>query len=365
MIKRTCNIFLIFSFFMIIIIPMIYVNRVNGEVLEYEQRVSTDFPVVFNEAGEFVFKFNDLELWLNDNLGFRNEFVKMNSLLQTEILKKSPVDLVYMGLDGWLFYTGDNNLLLNDPKNNITEEELNVIEKNQLELIKYFESKDIEYYLLVPPSKVSVYPEYIFPNEKIKKTNTDIIYNYLNEADIKNMIDLKSSLIDEKNNEQLYFKTDTHWTYYASYIAYTDIHDRFVEDKIIDSDVKQIELYSDTYLGDMNYMLSKNETKDLEEFNNVKILNSKADVNEEYEKKYELDIQYLNNDKKLDNILLYGDSFIYSSKLGTLLAEHFYETTILTEYIITDEVINEYDPDVVIIETTERLYGRLLNIMPQ
>lgn len=84
---------------------------------------------------------------------------------------------------------------------------------------------------MIPPNKTTIYSEYypkwikVLNNEK----GYNIIYDYLSQKgiDLTNLYDL---FMKEKNDNYLYYKSDTHWNTYAGYIAYYDIASKIKKD---------------------------------------------------------------------------------------------------------------------------------------
>ncbi len=79
----------------------------------------------------------------------------------------------------------------------------------------------IVYFVVIAPNKHSIYPEYL--PEDLRPTNNplriDQLLAALKERNITNIIDSRSLLKSAKKEQQLYYKTDTHWNSVAGYLV--------------------------------------------------------------------------------------------------------------------------------------------------
>ncbi len=77
---------------------------------------------------------------------------------------------------------------------------------------------------MIAPNKETIYPEYL-PAGIARSDNptwADQILENLNETDVS-VLDLRSTLLAEKQNAPVYFKTDTHWNPVGARAAYDAI----------------------------------------------------------------------------------------------------------------------------------------------
>lgn len=109
---KKMKIIFILCFIIMISIPMMCVNRIQGKVSETEKRTLAQFPNFINEGdGKFNHNFpQEFNSWINDNIGFREFFGKINAKINYNLMESSPSNSVHIGKDGWLFYTNDNNI---------------------------------------------------------------------------------------------------------------------------------------------------------------------------------------------------------------------------------------------------------------
>ena len=297
----------------------------------------------------------------------------MNSKIQYDIFNHSDIEKVVVGKNGWLFYSGENNIkIATEEYPDFDEGELKDICQKQIETQQRLAEQGIEYVLILPPSKVSIYPEYLKGNFAVTRTPVDILADYLEEhSDIK-VIRLKTALLKEKeySDSLLYFKTDSHWNAYGYYIAYNALVDKLNEWHINESTSAEVDFAEEAYMHDLTGMLVESNEKYYE--NNIsdcRILNATATqitTGEMYDKvqKYISDkairhgTYYENSNRDLGSFIVFGDS-MFMNRLERLMAENCSNLTCIWSYNITQEAINLFTPDVVFMEVTERNLNKL------
>ncbi len=359
--NKVNNIILITGFCFIMILPLFNINRIKNFELESEKRIAANFPIVFNEEGDFVLEKSDFELWLNDNIGYREEFVKLNSFINTDVFNISLVSSVYLGLNDWYYYKGDQNLNIAEETYELNDVSLEMIKHNQQEISDYYKSLDIEYYLIIPPSKVSIYPENILLGLDYVTSPSDILEDALSDTDV-NYINLKDDLIEAKDDYQVYFKTDTHWNNYGVYVGYKEIINIMNENEFFSETIEN-PVFSETEIsGDLSTVLyedDKEVTLDVDISNGKynELLEGNLIYNE-----FNIRGKTFYNEDKNKNLLIYGDSFTGGCKFDEFLSTHFKETNFLWTDKINKNHLYDKDIDVVIFEITERYIYRLTSI---
>lgn len=164
--------------------------------------------------------------YYSDNFELRSQFIWLNSKLKYNILGVPPVSgKAFMGYDGWMFVVKDH-MDTYYGRNVANNEEL----ANYYDIFKYrkdfLDSIGCKYYVVVVPTKTSVYPENI-PLAKrriVDFTLSDQIVDLVDTIAGITIVDLRATLNRAKTgNIPLYHKTDTHWNDYGSYFAYEEI----------------------------------------------------------------------------------------------------------------------------------------------
>jgi hypothetical protein len=131
---------------------------------------------------------------------------------------------VLVGKDGWLEFGAEGSL--NDYQNvSVVPEKLERIHQELEALNQELTRRGITLIVVVAPNKATIYPEKV--PEKLKKigeqSRLDGLLKLLKQTNSSYVIDVRPALIQEKQNHQIYYKTDTHWNSLGAYIAYREI----------------------------------------------------------------------------------------------------------------------------------------------
>ena len=134
---------------------------------------------------------------------------------------------VHIGKDGWLFLLkGSNNSIdyYQDPdlfNSQLVDNWIKLLGRR----VKYFTEKNIRYLHLFAPNKLTVYPERydgelpFFAGSPLQKLHRIMVERGENEI-LDHVINPVSYFNKVKESHQLYWKTDTHWTFYGLFAAY-------------------------------------------------------------------------------------------------------------------------------------------------
>jgi alginate O-acetyltransferase complex protein AlgJ len=366
--KNAHNFFVISSFFILILIPVIFSNKVGGEISEIENRYLAKFPVVFTDGMKLSPHINsDLNNWIEDNVGFRLQIQKILANLDYKIFHVSPSSKVLVGKDGWFYYTGDNNLSIAMGGFPLSDELLRAMAYNQTRIQMALRKEGIAYVIVLIPSKVSIYPEYIKGGQFIvQETPIDIVTNYLRKNTTIPVINTKKDLLSEKTSEQVFFKTDTHWNEVGAYVGYRSVISNLVERGIIQSGPVNVIYSPSNYKGEFSAMMGDAALLPPEPYKVAKIIAPNAIKNQEGES-YAKMIDIIKQDNtilgyynfqnpKAENkrALIYGDSFFFLENIPILFAENFSNLDLIRSDSIREKIIEQLKPDLVILERTER-----------
>lgn len=167
----------------------------------------------------------EYQLYFNDNFGFRPLLVKGNFFFRYELLGVSTSKNVVVGDEGWLYYAGEGDL--NDCRGitKFTDDQLRR-SIHALQLKKaWLAQRGIHYLLVIPPNKSTIYPEYLPVGYKRvrQESGLDDFVNFIRKNSNLDVLDLRASLLEKKQERSLYFRTDTHWNDYGAFIAYQEI----------------------------------------------------------------------------------------------------------------------------------------------
>ena len=316
--------------------------------------------------------FNQLQAWINDHIGFRSQFVWLRSEIDYQIFHRSPSERVHLGKDGWLFYTLDDNLKIATGEYSLPDETLEIIHRNMSAVQKIFNENGTDFVIVLPPSKVSIYPEYLriyLRNGGIEKTPDDIVFDHLSRNEDLKIVCLKDTLLQQKALADVYFKTDTHWNEIGAYTAYQKICRDLNEWGIYCKENIEIVVEQEKRYGDLTHMIGRNNE---EPFQHVKLINPSAYrlleddklVSELREETNGSAFWCYKNENASNNkkVLIFGDSMFGGWNITELLAENFSQLTFVSDHNMSENIIDTVDPDLVILETTERYIRRLASI---
>ena len=369
--KRIISAFFIFC----LALPLIMFSWNSGDYSEDENRNLASFPRLFINGH---LQINDLtgqqiKIWFEDHIGLRKQFSRVGAEFKLKVLHQSPSPQVHIGKDNWYFYTKDNNLDIALGKYPIDNATLQRILTNHLLIREKLAKKGIDYVIIFPPSKVSIYPEKIrLIGACIRQTPVDIVANYLEKHSDLKIIRLKDELLNEKKNTQVFFKTDTHWTQDGAYIAYRKIINDMRKWGLCITEPISVHWEQSEYLGEMGGMMGSRKLLGPEPTRNSIIPSPKAKKNKpslEYdafraalmqEKIYPTCIHYNNPSISRNRVVMFGDSMFASWNITELLAEHFSSFSYIWDYSIRENLLDLLNPNIVIYEMTERY----LNIFP-
>jgi len=349
---------IIYFFITLLLIPLLAFNGEKNKISENEKRYLANPPILFDESGKISATFgDDYDKWFKDNLGFRKAFITLCAEVEYNLFNRCYSNDVVSGSDGWLYLNDDNNIeIVKGEYPNLGETELKKICDNQIKVQNYLKKQGIEYVLILTPSKISIYPEYIYEGYYTpEKTPVDILADYLEEhSDIK-VVRVKDALLKMKmqDNNLLYLKTDTHWSWYGIKTGYTEIFRKLSEWGILTSPIADGEVYvKGETLGDLAWynFITKPEI----EYGLI-IKNRKgAKIYEEGNRE-----TYINEYAEEKKILIYGDSM--ANGLGDFLEESVSDITVLYAQLIDQHTVNLEKPDIIIYRRGERYISELVN----
>lgn len=272
-----------------------------------------------------------------------------------------------VGKNGWLEYTGGNNL--DDYQNAVyfSNQDLEKIAQTINDCYQYAQAKDIVLLLVVAPNKASIYPEKL-PDE-IQTVSTlsrfDQLNDYLKKKNIPALLDLRPSLKKASLKQYTYYKYGTHWNEYGAYIAYETIIKELAENNL------DITPYSSTFFR-FRYILpnddhrSDNGIAQLMQLNFVSpepypfttrnLQDFVGQINFADEKLNYHKITWTNNDQ-LPTLLVFHDSF-GNWGLNKFLAMNFSKASYInreaSRLFLNQKAIEHFAPDVIIYEIVER-----------
>ncbi len=202
----------------------------------WDRQLLNDYPAQFTA-------------WFDDHYGLRSELIKRSQHLKKKYFKKSPTWLVIRGEQDWLFMDKRDSLKDHIGQIQLSKESLARWQQQLLEKQQWLNSQGIEYLIASIPNKMTLYSSYLPPRIQRHSgiTVLDQLLAYLSEeAKYSAYIELEPALFAYQNShpeQQLYFKSDTHWTSLGAFVAYQHIMQQLRK--------RLPTLEPELYLGDM------------------------------------------------------------------------------------------------------------------
>ncbi|KWT82790.1 alginate O-acetyltransferase AlgX-related protein [Candidatus Magnetominusculus xianensis] len=301
--------------------------------------------------------------YFEDNFGFRDMFIRWNNRFKVTVLKTSPIPhQVAFGHDGWLYMTAIDTI--EDYRGNapFKKEELIKIKGTLLARQRWLRERGIDYYLLVPPNKETIYPEYLpeFINKVSSTTKLDQLITLLDNTTFK-IIDLRDSILEAKNNGRLYFKTDTHWNSFGAFMGYQKIINALGKDypQLVPKAISDFKVTAGARgAGDLYRLISVADlfTDDEVIFTPVTPFKSKDAAPGNYVHTYRTPTNPLIvrevDDGRLPKVVVFRDSFFMHPL--DFFAEHFRRSVYVWTMTFDTDIIEKEHPDIVITEIVER-----------
>lgn len=374
--KKIVNLIIALELIICLIVPLVTFNS-NVTLSESENRYLASFPKILDDKNHLSPTIiSDLIDWFEDNIGLREEMIKIGQAFTYNVIHASTSGKIEIGKEGWLFYALQDNInIASNSYGNFSTEQMENYSQAIKSLSDSLKAEGIEFVVLLPPSKTSIYPEYIASGDyTIIDSVCDQFEDALINQDVK-VINTKDSLIEKKNSSDrqydLYYKTNSHWNDYGSYIAYCGFINKMNEYGL--SSTKPIEesfVTEDGYYGDLSKMLGyisldgKRLTED--GIPVARKINSNAievTAGAEYDDFLSLinkkglreGVMYVNeNCEDERTMLIFGDSMVCMYMLDEI-AENYKSTCFAWTYEIDKEIIDTAKPDIVVLDVSERL----------
>lgn len=146
-----------------------------------------------------------LEDYSTDHFPLREFFVSLKTSVYTLSLQ-TLVNDVYIAKDNFLINRFDK------PKNS----------DKIIKILNNFKrnNENINIEILISPTSSSIYQD-LLPKNNINYSEREAILYYYDNLELDS-IDIYDTLMKEKDNYQLFYKTDHHWTSFGAYFAYLE-----------------------------------------------------------------------------------------------------------------------------------------------
>jgi len=362
----------IYSNLFIVIFIIILIAPSFSKIIKLDIEASLKEKRELSPKPEFELKktyAQEYEKYYNDNFGLRTLFVNWNSKIKLDYFNVSPKpESAIFGKDGFLFYNSNIDGIYTSYSNrNVTDKQnLEKAYKKQLGLKNIFAKKKIKYIVGFFPNKHTIYKEKLPLSMTLqiqRETSlADQLVLYFKERNFP-IIDVRDDLLSAKNQEQLYYKFDTHWNAYGAYIGYQSFcKQTFDKLNILPMDTSYFDIQrKEKRNGDLANMIGVKEITAYSDQSIIfklknKELGFKTISPKGYPKKTIITINE-NCDNK-DTVLIFKDSF--TTTLVPYFSLHFYKVIYISNAAIDMDLVEKNQPNIVMSLCVERALTHLL-----
>ncbi|MFR3697769.1 MAG: alginate O-acetyltransferase AlgX-related protein [Coprococcus sp.] len=297
--------------------------------------------------------------YFNDQLPFRNNLIKLNSLIDYFVFDRSANSKVIIGKYNWLFYDNKDD---GDPigcyqgNNLYTEAELQEIAENCVKQRNFLAERNIEFIIFIAPNKERIYSEDMPDRFGTPADNYRVlqIVNYLKEnTDLRVVYPYEELMsVKEYLDDNIYYKTDTHWNQIGGYVGAAALlkelginmpsieDDRIHITKINNragNFASMLHLLKELTFADFDYQVDGYETHNVQ--------NLEEDFNTVF--------RYVADNADPRKLYVRRDSF--STAMAPYIGSQFNESYFRYSNTYSYEDFAEQHPDVYVYETVERL----------
>ena len=354
----------IFLFAALMTVPLILTNRQEGAQSANENRPLAYRPNFHTFEGDWNLNYTaDLDHYLEDRIGFRNELVAANAWVQYYLFRRMEnQDKYALGNDGEFFNIEGTTLEEYQHLNLYSEEELKTISGAYQYISDSLKNKGIQFYYMQCWSKETIYPEY-FPvsvNQYGDISATEQVADRISSSTDINFIPLIEDLRRMKSEMEVYSKwgDPVHWTPRGAVEGY-----RLLMEKINSLNDNRYRVLTDddynisvtdqgaVYFGGIHHV---NWSEDLVLKQNDEVSEDPAELGSILAGRR--CFHFVNDEAgNSTKVLIFGNSFIANYILDDL-CQSFSDILFIWEGMSKDfpEILELYDPDIVIGENTQR-----------
>ncbi len=364
------DIIIIIMFVIILIMPHIlyfFIKDKLSQDTSENRNLATKPALEFTTLQEFPSKYDE---YFNDNLPFRRFIQKQYNNMNYYIFKVKSFNNVMIGKKTengnmqWLFYDKKSD---GDPlqyalgMRTFTDDEKRTAIINIKSNLEKLKEKNIDAYYFIAPNKSTIYKELLPDSLEIKSDKNAILdlYEYIKSQGVENIVYPYHELIESKKTAYSYLSLDTHWNIYGGFVGVKLLHHKINPeyDYIFDNaKISKGELVYSS--GDLSKILHISGAEKFKE-QDIKIENFQDDV-EFTEVRDGEKITYENKKPLIDKeIMIIGDSF--SVEMSHNLIKMYSKITYIPVYGFTNELLDNVDPDIVIIEAVERYIDSIID----
>ncbi len=209
-------------FCLLIAVPMLSdVLPLEPYVPDTEKRPLAEKPLLrMHSLEEFPDKY---AAYYGDHFPFRKLLFRWNSEFHAKALRCSSMpNNVVFGKNNYLFLMKPGVERFYRHQDVFTQTEMQRIAERLDHRKKWLAERGIDYYLIVPPLKGTMYPEQL--PDKFRKVDgrseLDDLKEYLDQHCSVKLIDLRNELREAKQVRDIYYTSDIHWNPWGGFIGY-------------------------------------------------------------------------------------------------------------------------------------------------
>jgi alginate O-acetyltransferase complex protein AlgJ len=227
-------------------------------------------------------------------------------------------------------------------------------------------SQGITLLIVVVPNKATIYPDKLPEQIKFlpKQSRLDILISYLKDNNLPVILDLRAALRTARQNQDVYYKTNTHWNGYGAFVAYTTIIDA------LGSPYPELKPYKTTDFELVSANPSVNDIASLMHANFITeptfFFVSKESFVQTLHPGGTNDYNQFSfiKDSKLPTLLMFHDSFgimYLNNYLSMNFGKSYFVHQLGMSPYFTKASIQQFKPDIIIIEIVERNLEQLVD----
>jgi len=291
-----------------------------------------------------------------DYFHWRDWLIRASYSLRLNLLHESVFSDVLLGEDGWMFYTGEGNMDDYQCARTFTPQQVQAVRANLEGIYADLAQRGIRFLVVIAPNKESIYPEFV--PASVQRTagdsRLDVWLAGMQGSPVQ-VLDLRPAMWAGKAQNQVYYRTDTHWNTYGAYLAYLEMLKPLQADfpKMQPLAPEQFDQVEQQVSGDLARMLF---TRPL-----IKEISLELLPRQRWQaQSISLDDNTMVTEipgSDLPRAVVFRDSFFNS--LTQYVSENFSRVVYRSDSQVDFDLIDQEQPDVVILEVAERYLDRL------
>lgn len=199
----------ILAFCIVLLIPIFTFNTEENSISEIDNRTLAENPLTIEASEDFT---TDVENYVNDRIGFRNEMILTYTVLNDKLFGKMVHPAYTYGKNGYVFGAG---LDVNIRYNEFHEVFADMVKEVQ----DYCEERDIPFLFVFDPAKPAIMTEYIAEGINYNREWVDEFLQALEEREVHYLDNTETLKMAKEDGKQVFNqKYDAnHWNDIGAY----------------------------------------------------------------------------------------------------------------------------------------------------